>query len=62
MLAEHWLDGWSCSTCAGGEDFDEDANGDREWRRHGKDFPCPTLRLLALPYGDRPGYRDEWRP
>lgn len=20
------------------------------------------LRLLALPYADRPGYRDEWRP
>jgi len=25
-------------------------------------FPCTTLRLLALPYADRPGYRDEWRP
>ena len=24
--------------------------------------PCPTLRLLALPYADRPGYRAEWRP
>ncbi|WP_338699170.1 DUF6221 family protein [Streptomyces sp. Q6] len=23
---------------------------------------CPTLRLLALPYADRPGYREEWRP
>ncbi|MCM1943163.1 DUF6221 family protein [Streptomyces sp. G3] len=23
---------------------------------------CTTLRLLALPYTDRPGYRDEWRP
>ncbi|MGW3808842.1 DUF6221 family protein [Micromonospora sp. NPDC005113] len=22
----------------------------------------PVLRLLALPYADRPGYRDEWRP
>lgn len=21
-----------------------------------------VLRLLALPYADRPGYRDEWRP
>ncbi len=21
-----------------------------------------TLALLALPYSDRPGYRDEWRP
>lgn len=25
-------------------------------------WPCPTLRLLALPYADRPGYREEWRP
>ena len=24
--------------------------------------PCPTLRLLALPYADRPGFREEWRP
>ncbi|WP_199562112.1 DUF6221 family protein [Micromonospora deserti] len=22
----------------------------------------PVLRLLALPYAGRPGYRDEWRP
>jgi hypothetical protein len=27
-----------------------------------KVLPCPTLRYLALPYADRPGYRDEWRP
>ena len=25
-------------------------------------WPCLTLRLLALPYADRPGYREEWRP
>lgn len=25
-------------------------------------WPCQTLRLLALPYADRPGYRDGWRP
>jgi hypothetical protein len=24
-------------------------------------YPCPTLRLLALPYADREGFRDEWR-
>lgn len=24
--------------------------------------PCPTSRLLALPFADRPGYRQEWRP
>lgn len=30
--------------------------------RPGGHFPCQTLRLVALPYADRPGYRDEWRP
>ncbi|MFD3532025.1 DUF6221 family protein [Streptomyces sp. NPDC058664] len=25
-------------------------------------YPCPTLRLLALPYGPHPDYRDKWRP
>lgn len=25
-------------------------------------WPCPTVRLLALPYADHPGYRKEWRP
>lgn len=25
-------------------------------------WPCDTLRLLALPYADRPGYMQEWRP
>ncbi|HEX5541969.1 MAG TPA: DUF6221 family protein [Micromonospora sp.] len=28
----------------------------------GREFGCTTLRLLALPYSDRPGYRPEWRP
>jgi len=25
-------------------------------------YPCPTVRLLALPYADHPDYHDEWRP
>jgi hypothetical protein len=24
--------------------------------------PCPTLRLLSLPYADHPDYREAWRP
>lgn len=24
--------------------------------------PCPTLRLLALPFVDHPAYHQEWRP
>jgi hypothetical protein len=36
-----------------------DANTtDPDW----PDSPCRTLRYLALPYADRPGYREEWRP
>lgn len=30
--------------------------------RPGGHYPCQTLRLLALPYADRAGYREEWRP
>lgn len=25
-------------------------------------YPCPTLRLEAASYADRPGCREEWRP
>lgn len=25
-------------------------------------LPCLTLRLLALPFADRPGYREAWKP
>ena len=25
-------------------------------------YPCATMRLLALPYADRSGYRQEWAP
>ncbi|WBB73251.1 DUF6221 family protein [Micromonospora sp. WMMD1128] len=39
----------ACSTCGSVDDSPV------EW-------PCPTVRLLALPYADRAGYRDEWRP
>lgn len=35
-----------------------------EWAGYSDDpdEPCPTLRLLALPYADHPSYREEWRP
>lgn len=26
------------------------------------DWPCPTIRALAVPYADHPDYREEWRP
>lgn len=25
-------------------------------------WPCPTLRILASVYDDRPGFKEEWRP
>ncbi|WP_086711204.1 DUF6221 family protein, partial [Streptomyces antimycoticus] len=34
---------------------------DEEWGS-GSDTDGDLLRLLALPYADRPGYREEWRP
>jgi hypothetical protein len=33
--------------------------GDRE---EDQLMPCEHLKLLALPYADRPGYREAWRP
>jgi hypothetical protein len=35
---------------------------DCAWDGHPDDSPCETLRLLALPYDDCPGYLEEWRP
>lgn len=32
------------------------------WEPDPLGHPCPTVRLLALPYADKPGYREEWRP
>jgi hypothetical protein len=29
---------------------------------YGIAWPCKTVRLLALPYADRPGYQEAWRP
>lgn len=42
-----------CITCAG-----QVIAGDLE----ADPWPCATVRLLALPYADRPGYREDWRP
>ncbi|MEU8829364.1 DUF6221 family protein [Streptomyces sp900116325] len=39
-----------CRSCEPNHQFPE-----RSW-------PCPTLRLLALPYADHPDYRPEWAP
>lgn len=41
-------DAW-CDHCSGGEHM-------------GNPNACPTLRLLALPYADHPGYDEKWKP
>jgi uncharacterized protein DUF6221 len=47
-------DGTYCSTCVG---YPIESSG-----HIGVAWPCPTLRLLALPYAGRDGYRAEWSP
>lgn len=43
---------YSCVAC--GDSYDE-----RQWHL---DEACETLYLLTLPFADRAGYREEWRP
>ena len=38
-----------------------DATIEGEWNSH-DDLEHKLLAYLALPYADRPGYREEWRP
>ncbi len=39
-----------------------DTCGENIWRDPDDQFPCETLKAVALPYADRPDYREEWRP
>jgi hypothetical protein len=39
-----------CRSCEPPRQFPENA------------FPCPTLRVLALPYAEHPDFREEWKP
>ncbi|WP_405636977.1 DUF3825 domain-containing protein [Streptomyces sp. NBC_00117] len=47
-----------------------DSDPDGFWRLHRQESELietesrirPVVRLVALPYADRPGYREEWRP
>lgn len=40
-----------CNTCGSGEVHEYPVV-----------WPCDTVRVLALTYQHRPGYREEWRP
>lgn len=44
----------ACRGCS----YDADSMGADEYTP----YPCRTLRAETLPYRDRPGYREEWRP
>lgn len=48
--AQHFDTATVCRSCEPDYQFPEQS------------WPCPTLRLLALPYADHPGYREDWRP
>jgi hypothetical protein len=50
-----------CAEC-GGNDWRPDAMGVLEVHPWAMPWPCPTLRLLALPYAGHPAFREEWRP
>lgn len=51
IIDEHRDDeGW-CLRCADPPQYDA------AWHK----YPCTTLRLLALPFAGRPGWREEWR-
>jgi hypothetical protein len=47
--ANHAPLGPTCSTCGA-------------WEEYPEDWPCQTVKLLALPHADRPGYQEAWRP
>lgn len=46
-----------CERCTAGGEYPAD-DGDTDEQN----WPCPTLRALALPYADHPDYREEWKP
>ena len=68
IVAEHASEDGHCRTCTveDREDAPMGTDWDTEpeaiWVRRPVAYPCPTLRLLALPYADHPDYREEWRP
>lgn len=58
LLDEHQdVNGGSCGTCVDGQ-WGYPTHGGSSPQR----FPCRTLRLLGLPYADRPGFQESWRP
>ena len=66
ILDVHAAEGGECTTCHV-EDWQEHYDFDTETETYAPEcrsvvHPCPTLRWLALPFADRPGYQEEWKP
>ena len=57
ILAEHTRNAGRCDTCIK-DVWVEYGDPVLEYHEHW----CPTVRLLASPYADRPGYQEAWRP
>lgn len=58
LLDEHQdVNDGSCGTCV---------DGRWGYPTHGgsspQQWPCTTVRILALPYAEHPDHREEWRP
>lgn len=64
IIGEHrvlWEPGWTPE----GEDDEEFlvcARCEDRSRHDAMRWPCPTLRLLALPFAEHPDYQKEWAP
>jgi hypothetical protein len=43
-------------------DWDRPDQAGFECAQCGDEYPCPTLRLIAAPFADWPGYKAEWAP
>lgn len=52
----HPLNSDCCAVCCW-----DNPNG-TGYDRAADDWPCTTIRLLALPYSDHSDYREDWRP
>ncbi|ANZ35240.1 hypothetical protein BBK82_03280 [Lentzea guizhouensis] len=58
LLDEHWdVNEGDCATCVTGK-WGYPTHGGSSPQR----YPCKTIRIVALAYQHRPGYREEWRP
>ena len=56
IVERHQLGSWHSHV------LDADVKTCRACGTPDEDWPCPDLRLLALPYSDHPDYREDWRP